>query len=357
MKTLLSLGLIAGVLALPLAHISAATFLPANSEVTSVRDAVEGDLYAANSSLVIAAPISGDIFAAGDSIDISGSSTQSVFAAGRTITISGNVGDDVRIAGNILSVSSSIAHDIFAAGSAITLSEKARVGGDLYVAGENLIISGTVAGDVRFTGSSLRITDTATITGDVTVYGNNDPVIEDGATITGNITTQRVTHEEGDESRSMISGVGKGALAQLALALALFFLAPVALKQTHEVFLARPFTSFIIGALWIILFLPITMLLLVSGIGSLLGLLLMIATAPLLIAAIAVAVISIGELAERVFSKKQQPLSWQHAVYGAVIMFAATFVGPLGFLLVAILVTTAFGSLLKATWNMVSGKK
>src|SRR3989344_9434472 len=104
MKPLFLSAGIAAVIAFPFAHISAATFLPANNEVTSVRDEMDGDIYAANNSIVLAAPVRGDIFAAGDRVDISGPNDQSIFAVGRTVTLSGAVGDDVRTAGSIVSI-------------------------------------------------------------------------------------------------------------------------------------------------------------------------------------------------------------------------------------------------------------
>ncbi len=357
MKPFFLSAALAAVIALPMAPVSAATFLPANNEVTSVRDEIQGDLYTANNSIVIAAPVRGDIFAAGDSIDISGPNDQSIFAVGRTVTLSGSVGDDVRTAGSIVSINGSVEGDLFAAGSAITISQNASIAGDAYIAGEEMAISGKVMGDMRFAGNKVTITKNANITGNVTIYGTNDPIIEEGATIIGNVTTQKPVHDDREDSRKAISGVGRSVLAQLALALALLFAAPIATKQAHHVLNARPFYSFAIGAVWMILLLPVTLLLLVSGIGIHIGLLLMFATVPLLIASLGIALITMGTLAHRAFSKTSQAIIWHHGVYGALIMFALTFLNILGFMVAALVVIGSFGAVLISLWSAVSGKK
>lgn len=357
MKPLFLLAISAGIIALPFAPLSAATFLPANNEVTSVRDEIPGDLYTANNSIVIAAPVRGDIFAAGDSVDISGPNDQSIFAVGRTVTLSGAVGDDIRAAGNSISISGTVAGDIMAVGSIITISQNASVAGDAYIAGEALKISGKITGDVRFAGNKVTIAKDANIAGDVTVYGTNDPIIEEGATIAGNVTIQKPVHDDRKDSRKAISGVGRSTFAQLALALALLFAAPIATKQAHTVLNARPFHSFAIGAVWMILLLPVTLLLLVSGIGIPIGLLLMFATVPLFIASFGIALITMGTLAHRAFSKTAEPITWQHPVFGALIMFALTFLNILGFLVAALVVIGSFGAVIISLWGAVSGKK
>ncbi len=353
MKHILSIAGIAGALAVPLFSVSAATFLPVNTPSSSIRDAVEGDVYGANQSIVIAAPVDGDVFSAGSSVDISGDVRQSIFATGRVVTISGDVGDDVRTAGSIVSINSRVAHDLMAAGSMVTLTPDSSVGGDAYLAAENLTISGTIAGDIRFTGSNITITGDANIAGDVIVYGTKDPVIENGATIGGDVTVRQHPAEEREHPRNRFAMFGRSTIALLALALVLFFVAFTAVKRTHAVAVSRPILSLGIGAVWMLLGIPASFILLFSGLGTFIGLVLAFGSAALFIASFGISIILIGEMAQRIVSKEQQTPTWHHAVYGAVIMFVLHLLGGIGFLVAAIVTTLTFGALLIALRNAV----
>ena len=351
-------GLVAfSLFAIPASIAHAATFLTPSGDVASVRSEVAGDLYTASQSVVIASPVKGDIFAAGDTLDISGSSDASIFAAGNNLSITGAAQDDVRVAGNRITIGSAIAHDLFAAGSVLFISPESTVGGEAYVAGEQITISGKINGDVRAAGERVLVTKDASISGKLTVYGN-EPTIEEGATIAGGISTVAKSQYEKNE-RSTASRM-QGFIASVAthFVLAMFFIigTPALLKRGQHTFVTTPTKSGIIGLVWIILFIPVSVILLITQIGSFLGLFLLFGSALSLMIACSVSIITIGMfIHSKVTKKTEDTPTWQHALIGSLILSCLFLLGFLGFLIASVLFLIALGATGKTLSDLARG--
>ena len=355
LPTHISLSIAALLLAIPSTGL-AATFLNPD-ETTSVRSALADDLYTASKSVIVAAPVQGDIFAAGDSIDISGATSQSVFAVGNSISLTGDIQDDARVAGNTVSITGSVAHDVLAAGSRVAIQPSATVAGDVYVAGQDTVISGTVQGNVRATGERILITKDASINGSLTTYGE-EPIIEEGATITGEIKTiahAQIQREQRAPQSILVRSV-RATASHLILALILLFGAPKLVKHSQEFFTKSPVHSAGIGLLWLVLLLPISILLIASFIGMPVGFFLLLITIPLCIASIAASTLALGGLAYKLMKKPDAPLTWQHALVGAVVLAVLMLLGPIGFIVGIVIFFVGLGSTLRALANALRSK-
>ncbi len=331
-------------LLLPVAPLMGATFLPISDEVASLRSEAEGDVYAMSNSVVIAAPVQGDIFAAGDTVDISGSATSSVFAIGRLLTISGEVRDDVRVAGSIVSIASIIANDLFVLGSEVRMVKTAHVQGDAYIAGDSSVISGTIDGSLRVTGSNIVITSDAVINGDVIAYGDT-PTIDDGATIGGE-TKVVLSNETQSAAQFTLRGFIGSIVSASLLALLLIFAAPKLVAGSKEFIVKHPVQSGLIGLTWVLLFIPIVLLLIISNIGLSIGMLLLFGTFPLIFISFGCMVISIGSITNKLFTKGEGVL-WHHAIIGALLVSVLTLLGVVGFTLLLFALLVSFGAVLK----------
>lgn len=356
LPTHISLSIAALLLAIPSTGL-AATFLAPSNETASVRSALTSDLYTASKSVVVAAPVQGDIFAAGDSIDISSITDQSIFAAGNSISLTGDVRDDVRVAGNIVTLTGSVAHDIFAAGSHVAIAPSASIGGDVYIAGQDTVISGTVQGNVRATGERILVTKDASINGSLTTYGE-EPIIEEGAIIKGETKTiarAQIQREQRAPQSILIRSI-RSAASHLVLALILLFGAPKLAKHTQELFTKSPVQSAGIGLLWLVLLLPVSILLIASFIGMPVGFFLLLITIPLCIASIAASTLALGGLAYKLMKKPDAPLTWQHALVGAVVLAVLMLLGPIGFIVGIVIFFVGLGSTLRALANALRSK-
>lgn len=332
-------------LMLPLGPAVAATFLTPEGESASVRSEISGDLYAASNAVVVAAPVRGDIFAAGDSVDISGTSDASIFAAGRSVTISGDVKDDIRVAGTSISLTSSVAHDAFAVGSSVHIGPEAFVGGDIYTAGSDITIAGTIQGNVNVAGDRVRIAKGASIMGNVTSYGT-PAVIEDGAIIKG--TTKTVAEDMKNRTptrRDTAASLIRSAASRALLAVILLWLAPLIVPGIRTKADTAPLYSGLVGLVIVLLFVPVTLLLAVMGIGIHVAGLVLAATLFLIILGIGTSTLLLGGWLMRLFTTTQTPLTWQHAVIGATGAALLSFLGPLGMLALFIIFLVGVGAI------------
>ncbi len=170
---------------------------------------IEGNLYAAGSSLVIDGKITGDVICAGQSININGDVAGDVICAGQSININGKIGGNLRIAGNtinfngqverngiiigatgITSASSTIGWDLLILGNIFELN--GNVGRDLYGSGGKINLAGQIGKNVNLdfgvsntNDKPLTITNTAKINGQLKYKSEKDAAIDSNAVITG----------------------------------------------------------------------------------------------------------------------------------------------------------------------------
>lgn len=341
-----SVAFVVMLLTFPILHVSAATFLAPQGESASVRSEVVGDVYAANNAVVIAAPVHGDIFAAGESVDISGASDSSIFALGRTLTVSGTAKDDVRVAGNTVSLTAATAHDVFAAGSTVFLGPQSSVGGDAYLGGSDITIAGTIQGTLHVAGERVTIAKQAVIRGDVIAY-QNKPIIEDGATIDGKTTTIISTATNKQSNRQ--DGMGrliKSAASRALLAFVLLWIAPMFIKSIKDRAHAAVVHSGLLGLATIILFIPLALIIAITGIGLPVAVLVLISAMLLIVIGMGSSTLLLGSyLMKLVAAKDSSPsLSWQHAVVGGVAAALIMLAGGIGFLILSIIFLIALGA-------------
>lgn len=164
---------------------------------------VDGNLYAAGSTITIDGQVTGDIICAAQTVNISAKVDGDIICAAQTINITGEVLGNVRVAGNSINLSGTVARNMNAFGSNINISDKAKIGWDLLIAGtqaemrgnidgnlhgsvSKLLLAGRVAKnlDIKIDSNlenkakgSLEITDSGSVEGDVIYTGINEAQI------------------------------------------------------------------------------------------------------------------------------------------------------------------------------------
>jgi len=195
-------------LLLPLAA-SAYSVKNDNSVYVPKDEVIEGNLYAAGSSLVIDGKVTGDIICAGQSININGDVAGDVICAGQSININGKIGGNLRLAGNTINFNGQAERNGIIIGATVITSASSTIGWDLLILGNIFELNGKVgrdlygsAGKVNLAGQigknlnldfgmqnnndkPLVITSTAKINGQLKYKSDKDAVINSGAVITG----------------------------------------------------------------------------------------------------------------------------------------------------------------------------
>lgn len=342
MNKLLSVGVVVSLLLMP--AVSLAAVFQDGKNSFELEAPLTDDLYVAGERVDIGQTVSEDLFAAGERIEVTADMGADVYAVGSTVIISGAVADDVHAAGQDVEVGGSVRGDVFAAGRNVQFTNEAEVAKDVYAAGENVMIEGSVSGTVRAAGK-VTVGSEATITGDLFVYGNEQPTIEEGATIGGAVTVKEYAEPEKPARSFFLLGWVRSVLSLAALSMVLIYGARRFSRDTIATVGQGVGKPLLTGAIWYLLFIPVSILLLITLVGIPLAFGLILLTMLMCLAATGIAAAGLGRwVLSKVSSDPGTDLTWVHALVGAVIYKAVQMVPVIGWLAAAALVTTFFGA-------------
>ncbi|MFW2405220.1 MAG: hypothetical protein ACN4GT_10670 [Gammaproteobacteria bacterium] len=332
-----------------------------------IRDVSNKDLYAAGRSVDVQAVVKGDVVAAGEQVTVSGAVTDDVIAAGRNVSVSGPVGDDVRLVGQTVTVSRSVAgHAVIAgsevfleSGSAITdwawvaggrVTIAGSVGDELKVAAGEFTLTGTIDGDAYVVGDRILIEDGAVINGSLTWRGNNEPVISDDAVIRGEVIAGPPI-EEAEEP-----GFGFSlymALTLLIAAGALYTVLRSACEDWVKRVQSRPGWSLLLG-LAVFATTPVLIIILfVSGIGALLGVVLLLTYVLALVVGLLTGIVAAARLGLKWLRRDEEPslgLVWAAIALVALLLAIA---GPVAAFINTFLMFVGLGALAQTAYERV----
>lgn len=176
-----------------------ALFLPLTAKAFSVKsgnvinvsqnETIDGNLYAAGSTLVIDGQVKGDVICAGQAVSISGKVDGDVICAAQSVNVTGEVAGSVRVVGTNINVNNKVGRNLNAFGASIILGSNAQVGmdmlvgaayvnvngqvtGNLHGGGAMITLNGPVGKDVALTLSAEKQTPLLTLTDKATIGGN-----------------------------------------------------------------------------------------------------------------------------------------------------------------------------------------
>lgn len=314
---------------------SAAIFLDM-SEVGPLTEPVTDDLYIVGKSVRVDQPADEDVFAAGERVEVSGQVGQDVYAAGGTVQVNALVGDDLHAAGQTVEISGNTAGDVFAAGRTVVIA--GAVGGSVWAAGENIILKpgATVAGDLR-------------------TFGANEPTVEAGAAVQGEMIHRMGTGErERADSRFLLLPWIRSVAALFTLACVLVYGARAFSRQVIETVGKSSGKSFVTGAIWMLLFIPVSVILLITLVGIPLAGGVVLVTGLVCLAATGIAAAGLGKWVMGKLAKDSAgELGWTHALVGAVIYKGIQLLPSFGWLLTSILALVFFGAAIRTLFKII----
>lgn len=287
---------------------SVAASVAYQAEETSLAEgSIDATLLLSGSIAVNNAIVKGILFAAGFDVTASGSS-EYTFAAGYNVRVEGHVENDAFLAGYTVSIPGSVARDVCAAGQSVSVD--GTVGRDMHVAANTVNVTGTVMGDMYINASNIYISDGAVIQGTLTyndtasvrapeellrtatVYESDTEEIEE--TVEEAVEELSTAAIVGELVRTLMSYIGLVLVAFLLLWLTPFW------KTTDKRYEGASFgkyaAAFGIG-LAVLICVPVAaFLLLISGVGVRLALLLLAVYAAVILVSPAVLGFVLGAL-------------------------------------------------------------
>jgi hypothetical protein len=318
MKNLVKISLSLMLLVMPLSLLAESEVdLP---EKESIETSVGNDFYSAGSIVQTGSKVEDDAYLAGAMVSVTGEVGGDVVAAGSNIVVTGNVGGDLRLAGSMLSVLGKVGQSALLAGGVVNVGSEAIFGAESKVAGGVLIFSGQTNGNLAIAGD--EITFGGVVNGDLLIEAEKLEFTE-GAKITGKLTysvpkplelpatlAKEIDYKEyksgAHEKAEWKSVFGKVffyaelfslAVAFVTGAVLLAFLGNVSVRIS-EIARKKFWHSLFFGLLALLTPLAI-LLLLISGVGALLGGLLLAVWLGLLLATMGLSAFVIGSFVLR----------------------------------------------------------
>ena len=256
-------------------------------QTVDVDGTVQGDAFLSGGEVNVTGSIQDGLYTAGGQVHLDGDVGNDVIGAGGNVETRGDVGDNLILAGGNIRVFSQVDGRVIAAGGSVRLDRAATVRGDAWLSGGfvrldgdvsggarlrggEVVIGGHVAHDVMIEARSVRIESGARIDGNLTVDSPNDAEIADGAVIGGTVSQQNT----GQMSRWVGSAIWVGVVATLIGYLYLFIvgllmivICPGYVARNQEILSRQGFAAFGVGALFILAFPALIIVLMITVIG------------------------------------------------------------------------------------------
>lgn len=119
-------------------------------------EVIDGNLYAAGSSLLIDGQVKGDVVCAGQSVIINGRVDGDVLCAAQSINVLGEVVGSVRVAGSDVSLNNKIGRNLMAFGASVSVGSNSDISFDALLAAGVANVNGKVGGSLH--GSAGMVT-------------------------------------------------------------------------------------------------------------------------------------------------------------------------------------------------------
>lgn len=341
-----------------------------SGETVTINQPVLEDLYIAGNTLDVEASVAGDLVAAGRDLVVGAEVQGDVLAAGETIRLNAPIADDVRMAGRSLMINDAVGGHLVATGETILLGPDASVADWAWLAGRELelegsigpgsrlagrtvTLSGEVSGDLTVYAMQLILTPTARIGGDLNVHTSNAPQIDSEVQIAGELSVQ--TDIESEPAFEWQPGFGLfGALLAIVTAVVLYLLFPVYMVAGADRVKTTPFKSLGLGILFLI-GTPLTIaLLFVTGVGAVLGLVMLAVYLLMLLVGTVTGSVFLASLGLRLAGKEENAgrvLSAAAVALAAVLVQLVQWVPIGGAIFTLLLFLAGLGAAVLAAWK------
>lgn len=328
------------------------------------RGKIDKDLYVAGGRVDVIAEVNGDVVAAGGRVTINSRITGDVIAAGGNVTIQGHVSDDVRVAGGDVIINATAGDGVVAAGGNIVFGPNASAGGDVMIGGGHvelagkvrgnviisageLVISGQVDGNVELTSRSIKIMPGAVIRGNLTYRSPVAAAIDPQARVVGKVSHIRMPMPGTAEIAAIATKIGLFVWLGIALTgIVLYLLFSRTAMTAARTVSAKPWKSLGLGLALLAAIPVLGIVLMITGIGWLLALLLLLAYVLLLWLGFLAGVLFISDAVLRRMRSGQESSKLVNSLVFALTLLVIMIVGLiplLGGLLLFILLLLGIG--------------
>lgn len=341
-------------------------------------DIIDDDIVLLGQSIDVDGQVTGDVYAFGQTVKITGDVRGTVFTGGATIIIDAQSVGTVLAAGGSIEILSPVKRNAVLTGGKICVCENGQIGKDLGVYGGNLSVEGSVEGTIRgsvgklvLSGKSGRvkmsvdqakIKSSAQIMGDLILTAANDPVIEEGAVISGE---QKIVRPEGEEAGAFLAALAPMVAFVFTLIKIIMFIAKVIVgilliaifrrfvRRIMDTLITKTWLSLGWGFLAIIAIPVAIAILFFILIGYPLAVFGVYLYSTLwFLSSIFVALV-IGEVVLKLFKKEGEKSLYLSFIIGIIILFIVGWIPILNILVRIFTILFGFGALAMGSWHLI----
>lgn len=276
------------VFVLPLSAFASTIVRTGETVAVSADQSVAGDFYGLGGTVALSGEVTEDLLVLGGTVTMNGGVGADAAVVGGTVDMHGVIKDDLRIVGGTVTIAGEVTGNLVVVASDLKVLSTATVGGDILFFGARADIGGSVGGNILGTSEYLRVD--APVAGGLDVKTRNLVLGERAVvakdilyTSAADLTRAQNAVVEGDVTRSDVAVVAQNSfkdalipfLITLFGALVFFLLFKRFTVKVAESAETRQFRAVLIGFATLFLMPLAAMILLLSTLGSLLGILLM----------------------------------------------------------------------------------
>lgn len=354
--------------ALPSA-VMAETVLRTGSDVTvNAEQIIDGNYYVSAwfGDTAMSGVVEQDMVAVGSSVTVNGEVKEDLHILGGTAHVHGPVGGDVRIVGADVIIGGTVGGDVVVLGGTLSILSTATIGGDVFFFGANGELSGVITGSLYGSAeqfiingevqkkvdlvapAGLRLTDRAVVAEDVR-YSSRVPLQRNpAASVGGKVVENATLPAEQDTTKTALTVY----LVILFTTLSLYLI----FRREVEAVAMRTEGSWALSGLiglGVVVLLPVlSMVLVLTVLGAVVGVMSLLLTLLLIITGIVLTPITVGALIGRQLFKEKH-LTQLSIVIGVCTLFLIGLIPGIGPIMVMMFVLFTIGEVTKALYRLL----
>jgi len=295
---------------------------------------VMGNLYLAGGNPTMAGDVQGDLYMSGGNVAVTGNVSNDLVVAGGNVSVTGNINDDLRVFGGQIYIDGKVNGEVIAFGGDVKLGPNAQVRKDLVVGGGN-----------------VEVDNNAKVYGTTEIY--SDPEGKKGM----------MDYEYGMEKMSIVGKL----IAALFTVISFMIVAAVMMGLMPNVvtkYLVSAtskgnfWKSFGLGLLLLIVTPICALLCFITGVGVMLGFLILAMYLMYILLNVALAGVLFGSLMQKWIMKlKKAQMNWLWGLGGIVVLHLLTLIPIIGFFVGAVFFLYSLGAVFMTDWKVMKAVK
>jgi len=329
----------------------------------NIKGKIVGNVYAFAQRVNIAGEVSGSIFSGAANIDIETRQVNTIVAAGSDIEVSGFITRNVVLFGGLLSINkdAKIEKDLRVYGG--QLNVRGVINGEIKGGVDEFNMEGK-SGNVNIEAKEVVIMSEAQIAGDLIIKGKKEPVIEDGAKITGKKIFEP-TKREAKAFKGFVPLIATfvafmkliAIIAKIIVGIIIIALSKKFTRRIMDTLITTPWKSLLWGFLGLIAIPVAVVILFIVLIGfplAIYGLLIYLIL--FYLCSIFVGLV-MGEKIIQLFKKEGAISQYLSFIVGILVLFVLGLIPVFGFIIKIFILLFGAGMLLVGLWNLIKEAK